>query len=529
MIICNDDKTFRKTLQLESPFFTLKLSCFYNNHLTILADENVKCQAFSMYCIPIVGPTLQDIKNQVNLAIPFADILEFPLDLYSEFSLKDLSIPIPFMFSCQHKTEEEIELFAKMKPDYFQLNIDKNATFIQRLKNRFPEIKWIISSYHNFEKTPDDLSSLLKSMPEGADLYKIACMANSTLDALKMLCFIKENRPLLGISMGEKGSISRILGPIYGAPFTFTPLSEEEKTALGQIPIKEFNSTYNIKRISKHCDIYALIGSPILQSPGHIAHNKVMQTLSLDSIYVKLEIVKEELSAFFDYAKKLPFKGLSVTIPLKEEVLDFLDAIDPEAKEIGAVNTICIKDHQLFGYNTDGMGALNALEETLLVKGKKVAVIGSGGSAKAIIYEAKKRGAVVYIFNRTEERARALARKWSLKAFPLNELKNASYDILINTTPSPILKEWIRPHSLIMDISLSPLPHSFLKEATSLRCTIIGGYAMWIHQAALQYEKWLSSSEKTKEIKSILESLFLSRSHFCGQDTQLRLPSLQST
>ena len=122
-----------------------------------------------------------------------------------------------------------------------------------------------------------------------------------------------------------------------------------------------------------------------------------------NGVYLKIPIQKRELPEFFKYTSKLGFfRGLSVTMPLKEDVLVCLDEVDPQAQSIGAVNTVVFEDGHSIGYNTDGIGAIKALEEKISLFQKKIVVIGSGGSAKAIVYALIQKLSQVMILNRTE-------------------------------------------------------------------------------------------------------------------------------
>ena len=177
-----------------------------------------------------------------------------------------------------------------------------------------------------------------------------------------------------------------------------------------------------------------------------------------------------ELEQFLRYAYL--FKGLSVTVPLKERVLPYV-VPDEEAKAIGAVNTIKVGD-QLYGYNTDGKGALEALGD---VEGKRVHIMGAGGSARAIAFEAKKRGALVSIENRNRKRAEDLAKLWDLK------VGRGEYDILVNTTP---IAPPIVVGTTLFDIRSKP--PAYLERARD--CDIVFGFEMFINQAIEQFRLW---------------------------------------
>ncbi len=335
----------------------------------------------------------------------------------------------------------------------------------------------LILSYHNFEETPSDLEELLQNMQKKgpARFYKIATWARSTLDALRMLEFVKSHPHVIGLCMGELGQITRILAPVVGTPIMYASFVEEN--ALGQIPLATLLDTYHFRKLTPKTPIYGVIGDPIAQSPGHIYHNGKMQG---EGVYIKMRITSLELSAFFSYVRSLPFQGLSVTIPHKEEVLEFLD----ETPAMGAVNTICLKEDRLIGSNTDGIAVLQLLGN---VKGKKIVILGAGGSARAIGYVAIQEGAEVTIFNRTLEKAQKLAED-------LNCLWHdtiGDYDILINATASndPLEEEYFHPQLVVVDLSLNPESY-FLKRAAQSGAHLISGQQVYEKQASLQRLAW---------------------------------------
>jgi 3-dehydroquinate dehydratase/shikimate dehydrogenase len=322
----------------------------------------------------------------------------------------------------------------------------------------------LILSYHNFEHTPDNLEQILEAMQRvsRAKFYKIATMTRSSLDALKMLLFMRKNPGVIGICMGELGHLTRILGPVVGCPIMYTSSSNP---ILGQIPLDVLLDVYHFHKLNMETPLYGLIGDPVSQSPGHLYHNLQMQGRG---VYVKIPLKSSELSSFFQYARELPFQGLSVTIPHKEAVVPFLDEMDEEARKIGAVNTICFTDGKLQGYNTDGRAALQLMGQ---VKGKKVFILGAGGAARAVAYTATEKGAEVTIWNRTRERAQRLAEEFGC-SYGLIE----NYDILVNTTPlpMPIKPQGLCPGARVIDLCLKTQ----------------GGLEVYFTQAELQRILW---------------------------------------
>jgi len=155
---------------------------------------------------------------------------------------------------------------------------------------------------------------------------------------------------------------------------------------------------------------------------------------NVNAVYVKMSVHPEELAEFISLAKLSGIKGVSVTIPLKEKILPFLDQLEISTKEIGATNTLSFKNESIHAINTDGFGTLNAIEKRMTVKGKTVVLLGAGGAARSIAFEAKSRGAKLFILNRTLDRARQLAEELKCQAGTLDEIPT-SYDILINCSP----------------------------------------------------------------------------------------------
>src|SRR3569832_465674 len=136
-------------------------------------------------------------------------------------------------------------------------------------KEKIEPLPNLILSYHNFDQTPD-LSSILAEMKQRAPLaryYKIATYANSTLDTIKMLHFQRQHPDVIGISMGEKGILSRIM-----SPFTYAPLCEEDKCAPGQLLLSELETIYHWRQVTFATKLYALLGDPVKQSIGHLYH-----------------------------------------------------------------------------------------------------------------------------------------------------------------------------------------------------------------------------------------------------------------
>jgi 3-dehydroquinate dehydratase/shikimate dehydrogenase len=394
----------------------------------------------------------------------------------------------------ESEREALIERLLALEPPFFDLEYDMSPNFLHEVIKKHPKTKFVLS-YHNFQEMPTDLDGIYRSMQKyGAFSYKIAVMVHSTNDALKMLLFTKSRPKVSAICMGESGEFARVLGPIAGNLIDYACLSAEEKTGPGQLTVSEMVDIYRYPSSNEQTAIYGLIGDPVEKSPGHLYHNGVFRRRGVDAVYVKMKVKPEELSEFIPLAHAIGIRGLSVTIPLKEKILPFLDEIDPAAKRIGAINTLLFKNGQIFGTNTDGLGALDAIEKKVLVRSKKVVLLGAGGAARAIAFEAKARGADVLILNRTVKRANELAADLGCEAGGLDEVPD-NYDILINCSPDPmpIDPNKMRPETLAMDVVYFPRETEFLKRASLRKCQIVYGEEMFLNQAARQTAFWLGT------------------------------------
>ena len=481
-----------------------------------------------MICVVIKGPTFQDAHHQISKAAAYADLVELRLDGFTSLDLNSLNtlrtqFSIPMIFTlrsqCQggsyaqpeEKRLEDIRKLASLKPEYIDLENHLPANFIEEILKQH-EIKLILS-YHNFEETPHDLEEIfLKMCQMPAFFYKIAVSAGNCLDALKLLHMAKNNEgKLIAISMGSHGQISRILGPVVGSPITYAALDDNQKSAPGQLSAQTLIEQYHYRSLNPRTKIYGLIGDPVDQSISDVTHNHVLAVCGLNSVYVKIQVHRSELENFLKLAKQLPFMGLSVTMPFKEHILPYLDDTDPQALTIGAVNTLIFEDGNISGFNTDGIGALNALEKGFPVKGKRVVIIGAGGATKAIAFEAIRRGALVTILNRDADKAIRLATRLQCIGKGLDSMPACAkegYDILINCTPSalPIDPQDILPTAVVMDIKTKPAETELIKHALRKGCRIVYGYEMFIEQALGQFDLWFKGQFDEQNGRLILEN-----------------------
>ncbi|MBW3569371.1 shikimate dehydrogenase [Candidatus Parcubacteria bacterium] len=260
------------------------------------------------------------------------------------------------------------------------------------------------------------------------------------------------------------------------------------------------------------------IGYPIFKSLGPIIHNAGLKAAGLDDkfVYISLNVEPSKLAQFLDFVRTSNIRGVTVTLPHKQNVMPLLDKIDPTAQEIGAVNTIVNDNGRLTGHNTDWIGASQPMKKMIDLKSKKVAVIGAGGAAKAFIYGLVKNGANVTIYNRTVDKAQNLADKFGCAFNSLEDIQSVSgADIICNASSvgfsgadqadqSPVAEEFINSGQIVFDAVYSPLKTKLLKSAARAGAKTIPGTEMLLHQGYAQFKLYYQVEAPKNEMENAL-------------------------
>jgi shikimate dehydrogenase len=230
-------------------------------------------------------------------------------------------------------------------------------------------------------------------------------------------------------------------------------------------------------------------------------HNSGFAALGENRVYIPLPVT--DVKAGLTGMRGLGLWGASVTIPHKEAVISLVDQVDPIAGRIGAVNTINVIEtadgRKLHGSNTDWLGANRALTEKTDLAGKKVVLLGAGGSARAIGFGLLEVGAEVVLCSRTEERGRVLAADLGCTWYALDHVDDLSGDILVNATSvgmqpnvdnSLMAKSSLARYQVVMDIVYAPLATRLLQDAEAMGCMTVNGLEMLLYQGVAQFELW---------------------------------------
>ena len=265
-------------------------------------------------------------------------------------------------------------------------------------------------------------------------------------------------------------------------------------------------------KISGKTKICAIIGDPVEHSMSPAMHNAAYKKMGLDYIYLPLLVKSEHLKPAVEGLRALNFRGFNVTMPHKVSIIPLLDGLDALAEKIGAVNTVVNENGELRGYNTDGLGFLQALlEHGVEPEGKNTVVLGAGGASRAISYVLARRGARLTILNRKLELdwaddiaafiRRDLGAEVKVMELGFEPLQAAlaGADVLINATSvgmspdagkSLVPAELLRDGLTVCDVIYTPLKTRLLREADAAGCRIINGVDMLAWQGVLCFEKW---------------------------------------
>ncbi len=376
----------------------------------------------------------------------------------------------------------------------------------------------LLLSWHDFQGTPA-LEPIYNRMAAFApDLFKIVPTARSLPDSLAPLEFLREHRAtgnLVVMAMGTPGIATRVLGPLNGSLFTFASAGSGGETAPGQLDARTMRDLYRIDSITPATRIYGVFGKPVTGSKSPLMLNTAFREAEVDAVYLPLET--DSPNDLFAAMHGLPLAGASVTMPLKEAILEHLDELDPLAKKIGAANTLVRRqDGTVAGYNTDAAGILEPLSLQTELKDDAVLILGAGGAARAAIFALQGKVAHLAVVNRNHERAEQLAKAAGVQAIRLEDLASDGglpFNVIINATPfgmlnQPLLKMPIPAEAFHCDtffeLVYNPIETPLLKLAQSRGSNVIPGYEMFLAQGIAQFHLWTGKAAPVQAIRLVV-------------------------
>jgi 3-dehydroquinate dehydratase / shikimate dehydrogenase len=357
----------------------------------------------------------------------------------------------------------------------------------------------VILSFHDFRATRNLEKTLEKMLGIPADFYKVVSTATTLSDNAAMMKFLQaesEKNALIGLCMGEQGTISRVLSVRAGSVFTFGAVNADRKTAPGQISAQQLRNIYRIDQVDAATRVYGVAGDPIEHSLSPIIMNTALRRENVNAVYLPLHA--KTLKDLVYCLREIPLHGLSITMPYKQAILPYLDNSDSHTSKIGACNTVVRgQEGKLYGFNTDTAGVVRPLEQRLSLEGAKVLVVGAGGAGRAAVFGVKERGAEVWILNRSSVKAQKLARQAKAHTIKRADLRKLAFDVIINATPvgmgnvrdCPLKDDEIQAR-VVFDMVYDPVETHLLQVARSKGFAVVAGIEMFVHQAARQFEIW---------------------------------------
>jgi 3-dehydroquinate dehydratase / shikimate dehydrogenase len=490
-------------------------------------------------CVAIIGSTAAEMLEKASAVVKETPFLEFRLD-YLEKPL--LALPkLKHFFTdntaatgiatCRRAANggkfsgsvaEEIEILSKAAAAGFHI-VDVELESAEALKKgelqklRDTGIALIIS-HHDFNATKDLDGIYKRIVPFQPDFIKIVPTAKTLVDNVTLMRFIErmeDHSNIIGICMGDAGIISRVLGVRAGSAFTFAAATVGEETGPGQIAARTLIETYRIDQVDAATKVYGVAGNPIRSSLSPIMMNTAFRRETVNAVYLALQANK--LSDLLKLVNEIPIQGLSVTMPLKEEIMEHLEKTDPLSAKIGACNTVLrAQDGKLYGFNTDVAGITGPLEKRLSLRGAKVLVLGAGGAARAAVFGLRDKGAEVFILNRTSETAQKLGRQSGSKTIKKDAVAKTPFDAIINATPvgmagikaPQILEAKDLNTKLVFDLVYNPLETPLLRMARQKGIPIITGIEMFVQQGARQFEIFTGKPAPEEEmLRVVIHSL----------------------
>lgn len=457
-----------------------------------------------LLCVTVTAPTTAELRRLRDL-VEDADIVELRLDSVSDpdvaTALEGRKLPV--IVTCRASwegggfrgTEEErrriLAQALDLGADY--VDVEWRARFDALVAANASRV---VLSSHDFDGVPADLAEQARAMrATGAAVVKIAVKASRLADCLALLelsrTFGANERAVL-IAMGEAGLSTRILAQRFGSAWTYAGGVRD----VGQVSARRLVEQFRYRSISDATNVYGLVGLPVAHSVSPAMHNAAFAAAGINAVYLPLPAA--DADDFASFATAIGLKGASVTIPYKVALMDRVHDVDDVARRVGAINTLRIDGDRWIARNTDVAGFLRPLRDrSVPLSGRRAAILGAGGSARAVAVGLASQGARVTVHARDATQAQAVAALVSGSTGPFPPPAD-SWDLLVNCTPigmHPRMEQSPMPHSglargVVYDLIYNPAVTRLLRDAATAGCDTIGGLDMLVAQAQEQFEWW---------------------------------------
>ena len=488
-------------------------------------------------CAVVASSQASEMRRQVLASAREAKNIELRLDWLSNdeeresFLLwlkKPRSKDITFLATCRRKIAGG-KFSGSVKAELLWLSRAREAGCtwcdleVETLNKISDQSRWfdllprhVLLSSHDFSRTPvlqGKVKNIRHAFSGEIHAVKIAAMANSLGDSLRLLRIARKEKNIVAVPMGEIGLPARILALREGSALAYAPVNVA--TAPGQVSLHDLVHLYRAHKITRRTQVYGVIGDPVGHSLSPLLHNTGYAAGKIDAVYLPFPV--KNLREFLKAVPEFGLRGFSVTLPHKQTILDHLAECEPLAERIGAVNTVTVRaDGSLYGCNTDYVGVLRALERKLRIAGTRVLIFGAGGSARAAAFALAQAGANVFICARREKAAQQLARDVGGDVVPRRALRTESFDAILNSTPvgmhphdtvSPLASSELHCR-IVMDLIYRPEKTQLLKLAERKGIATVSGVEMFLAQGIAQWELWTGKSAPQGAMRrAVLHSL----------------------
>lgn len=457
-----------------------------------------------LLCVTVTAPTTAELRRRRDL-VTDADLVELRID-----SVDDPDIAaaldgrrLPVIVTCR----------ASWEGGGFSGSEDERRRLLQQaldLGADFIDVEWranfddliardgarIVLSSHDFAGVPTDLVERARAMrATGAAVVKIAVKANRLSDCLTLLdlrrTFGGNERSVL-IAMGEAGLSTRILAQRFRSAWTYAGGVLD----VGQVSARKLLDHFRFRSIDDSTSVYGLVGLPVAHSVSPAMHNAAFAATGLNAVYLPLPAA--DVDDFVAFARGFGVQGASITIPYKVALMAHVRHLDPIAQQVGALNTLKMEGEVWSGRNTDVAGFLQPVRDRhLSLSGRRAAILGAGGSARAVAVALASEGAQVTVHARDVAKAASVAALVGGRAGTLPP-PAGSWDVLVNCTPigmhprmdqSPIPASALS-RGLVYDLIYNPAVTRLLRDAATSGADTVGGLDMLVAQAREQFEWW---------------------------------------
>lgn len=453
-----------------------------------------------MICVKVVGPTLFDVKKQMNYASDYGDMVELKMDVWNRHTVKDVAeivrdhpdLPAIFVLRPKKETSElrrfnEIESLLNLKPAFFDIEAEVPLEMRRALAGKFPQIQWIISSVlDQFDK--DALIGLYEKhfIESPRAFLKVTLKAKSPLEALLFCSWLAEmkNPRLIGVVDMPGGEFARVLAPVIGSPWVYASAGEKSGSS-GIVSAQTLRECYCLSKKRTINAFLVHLGSDSLPLNRLRRYNKAL--LEANQSVVMISIGRADLASLRQSLKELPISGMALEGSYQEEILGELDYIDPVALKVEAVNTVLCEEGSLYGFNNEGLATIEAIEKHRAITGVSIGVIGEGSDTRAAVYEAKQRGGQVTVYTRKRDIGDKLAYEFGCHSAAWGEW--GEHAIWINTIPQdPGIS--VKKGDIVVNCAFGGVEDSFLHRVEALGATFLSGEKIFETKVPSQVYLW---------------------------------------